>query len=225
MRFEDLSGRKFNRLIAVSRAPNKGKVTRWLCNCDCGNGTIVASDKLKSGHTKSCGCFWVDKCVVHGHTYGRNGKPTRTFVAWSNMRSRAKSDIKTYRKVSVCKRWIDSFENFLADMGECPPGMTLDRYPDNAGNYKRENCRWATPKQQTVNRRVTIFVVVDGKKLCLSDACAAKGVNYPTIRSRVRSGMDAQVALNTPIRAKKPSVAMLTRYASRNAELRKGGLC
>ena len=141
------------------------------------------------------------------------------------MRSRAKSDIKTYRKVSVCKRWIDSFENFLADMGECPPGMTLDRYPDNAGNYKRENCRWATPKQQTVNRRVTIFVVVDGKKLCLSDACAAKGVNYPTIRSRVRSGMDAQVALNTPIRAKKPSVAMLTRYASRNAELRKGGLC
>lgn len=82
------------------------------------------------------------------------------------------------RGVSVCQRWLDSFENFLADMGECPPGLTLDRFPDKNGNYRPGNVRWATPAEQTQNRDIT---KLDPGKVIAIRARRAEGEEYKSI--------------------------------------------
>ncbi|HEU0038027.1 MAG TPA: hypothetical protein VFR76_02020, partial [Verrucomicrobiae bacterium] len=95
---------------------------------------------------------------THGHTIGY--KDSATYRSWQAMLSRVRYvdrdiDLKhAARGISMCDRW-NSFENFLADMGERPSGMTLDRYPNNDGNYEPSNCRWATPVDQARNRRNT----------------------------------------------------------------------
>jgi hypothetical protein len=90
--------------------------------------------------------------VAHGNaTHGMAG--TRTYQSWCSMIARCGSHPDyAGRGIKVCARWR-TFANFLADMGERPEGLTLDRYPDNDGNYRPGNCRWATPKQQAENRR------------------------------------------------------------------------
>lgn len=197
MRAEDLAGLKFGRLTGIVRVENKGRQTRWLWTCDCGQKTIAAADHVKSGHTVSCGCYFPEVCVKHGHTYV-NGKQTRTYKAWANMKSRVQGKTERSRKsyllkgITVCDRW-KKFETFLADMGECPEGLTLDR-EDNSGNYEPGNCRWATPAQQTRNRAVTKIVVFQGKSMCLTDACKL-GLHPATVQYRMNIGWSAEKAL------------------------------
>lgn len=93
----------------------------------------------------------------HGHWTGN--KASRTYDAWRCMKKRCyqpkNASFKSHggRGIMVCDRWLNNFENFLADMGEAPAGLSLDRYPNNDGNYEPGNCRWATRKQQAQNRR------------------------------------------------------------------------
>jgi hypothetical protein len=98
--------------------------------------------------------------VLHGARVGDQW--STTYRSWQNMKKRCRDpngnrfDYYGGRGVRVCKRWRlygVGFMNFLADMGERPPGTTLDRYPDKNGNYEPGNCRWATPEQQARNRR------------------------------------------------------------------------
>ncbi len=120
----------------------------YLCLC----GKVFESDfhDVRSGHTKSCGC----RKRPHGHS-----RPSRTYNTWQSMKKRcASKDDKNYvyygaRGIRFCERWSD-FSTFLADMGVRPEGKTLDRI-DTDGNYEPNNCRWATPKEQWVNRRRT----------------------------------------------------------------------
>lgn len=115
----------------------------------------MAASKLRSGHTRSCGCLASEVRAARWRTHGKTD--TRVYRAWASMLRRCQNPntvaYKWYgaRGIKTCERW-QKFENFLADMGEPPVGMELDRI-DNDGNYEPENCRWVTHQKNCMNRR------------------------------------------------------------------------
>lgn len=150
---EDLTGKIFGKLTALyldekKTVRGKQNKTYWMCRCDCGNEKSVFAYNLKRGSTISCGCERnkINKArLTHGH--GKKNKNTPTYRAWYNMKTKCynqNSDRWKYvggRGIIVCDRWLNSFENFLEDMGECPEKHHLARRDDDE-NYTPENCFW-----------------------------------------------------------------------------------
>lgn len=155
---QDLTGRVFGRLTVIClRNEGRLKKTRfWLCQCECGKETVVSKFNLLDGMTKSCGCWYRDSRGKASTTHGMSH--TRTYHIWQGMLARcfnpSKPRWKDYggRGITVSPEWLN-FENFFRDMGECPGGKSIDRFPDNDGNYELGNCRWATAQEQAVNKR------------------------------------------------------------------------
>lgn len=155
----NLVGDVFGRLTVTALGPMKKTRQTWICACECGNETTASTSDLRYGSVQSCGCMLRGPTAanqVHGNASRANG-PTPTYNSWRGMIERCTNPKQAHyaryggRGVTVCERWT-VFENFLSDMGERPPGLTLDR-KNNDGNYEPGNCRWATNQEQRHNRR------------------------------------------------------------------------
>lgn len=149
---------KFGKLTVISPhgyyVSKAGRKKLWLCKCECGNKTICKTGSLNSGHVTSCGCLQGGPGITRNKAHGLTD--TKEWLAWSNMIKRCDSPrYKNHhgRGILVCKKWRDSFVDFLADVGYAPSNKhSIDR-KDNDGHYEPGNVKWSTPKEQRANQR------------------------------------------------------------------------
>lgn len=164
-----VAGQRFGRLTTVERVGNdKDGSQRWLFKCDCGAEKIERIGNVVSRGTQSCGCLKSQNAHERNRMQRGERSPrykhgmahTPLYNIWQGIIGRctcpSDTGFENYgaRGVAVCERWRNSFEAFLADMGPRPsPKHSIDRYPNNAGNYEPGNCRWATRSEQRRNQR------------------------------------------------------------------------
>ena len=175
----NLVGQRYGRLKVVAPAAvDKWGSRLWLCECSCGGRITTHAHSLRSGDTGSCGCLRRETTIKRSTTHG--GSHTKEYRVWERMRIRCnnpnRADYERYggRGIKVCARWMESFSNFLADMGTVPAGKSLDRI-NNDGDYEPSNCRWATASEQNRNRRKWVRKpLTEAHKLAISRAKRGK---------------------------------------------------
>jgi hypothetical protein len=200
----NLIGKTFGRLTVVSVA-RQGRRLMAHCRCECGAERDVRAEQLPSGKSKSCGCLSRELSAERGHQYATHGHSnTRVYTVWRGMMTRCYNDKHdTYQKygargIRVCDRW-KTFENFLADMGEKPAGMTIERI-NNDGNYELGNCRWATPAEQARNRRSSRFITYKGASLTIAEWAERMGVKVHVLDNRLRRSWPLDRVFSSPCR-------------------------
>ena len=192
------AGDRFGEWTLLGQHVIRGKSAVEKCRCSCGTLRDIKRCVLRTGKSRSCGC----KKGEHVSKHGMYSTPT--YVCWQQAKKRCENvddkDYKSYggRGITFCSRWQE-FENFLADMGVKPSGLTLGRV-DNNGPYSPENCEWQTLKQQARNKRNTKHLTINGVTKSLADWSDETGVAQGTIRARLRSGWSHAQAAKTPTR-------------------------
>jgi hypothetical protein len=202
----DLTGRRFGRLLVLGALPSTGNGRKWRCQCDCGNETEIRAYRLNKGYVHSCGCLTREVTAERNRTHGMSHTPTHRI--WCGMNTRcyneSSKDYRHYggRGITVCDRWRNSFEAFLSDMGERPPGMSIERV-DNSKGYEPGNCRWASQKEQTRNRRGLRYLEMSGETKCLAAWATERGMKPTTLLTRLHLGWSVEEAITTPVGAKR----------------------
>ena len=193
-----------------------GGHAKWLCQCECGNMIIVASNSLKTGNTCSCGCYQVECALQQVERLKKHGlSGERLYSVWNNIVSRCTNPKdKRYidyggRGISVCDEWKNNYLNFrkwatengydeTAKHNQC----TIDRI-DNNGNYEPSNCRWVNQKEQQNNKRSNHIMTYNGERGTVTYFAKKTGIKKQTILSRLARGWNDEKALTTPPRKKK----------------------
>lgn len=193
-------GARYGRLVVIKEIEHP----HYECRCDCGKITTRNIHYLRRKRaTISCGCFQSDSKKTHGFA-----RKSRAYSSWANMKNRCNNPrcdrYADYggRGITVCERWNNSFENFLSDMGECPPGMQIDRIDNNDG-YKPGNCKWSTRKEQSANRRSNRLLSLNGETRRITVWAALLGLGQNTIRDRLKRGLPIERVLTSA--GRKPS--------------------
>jgi hypothetical protein len=176
----DITGQRFGYLTAIERFDAK----RWLFRCDCGSEKPI--DKYHVVHllVKSCTCKRPGLVSSSRPRHSREQKLLRKL--WGQMHRRCTNTKDTRwssyggRGIRVCERW-QNFENFVADMGPRPPGASLDRHPNNDGNYEPGNVRWATATEQSNNRRSNRKITHNGESLSLREWERRTGIPWASV--------------------------------------------
>jgi hypothetical protein len=189
---DDLTGRKFGLLTVLFRSGSyrlyrpSGRVRStfpvWTCQCECGSRTDALASNLRGGNTKSCGCL--KTTATYNQTHAMSGTPE--YISWCRMIERCydtrHSSYSDYggRGISVCPQWRHDPVKFYTDMGPSN-GLQLDRWPNNDGNYEPGNCRWATPRQNSNNRRDNVVIEFNGIRLTGAEWARRLGVHRSKI--------------------------------------------
>lgn len=205
----DLTGKRFGKLVVIGVADDGQRKTSYICQCDCGNVKKIRADGLTSGATKSCGCLKrertqseeIQKDVYRGGrkpgSKNKRGKTsgTRLYWIWQGMKGRcynpndARYDRYGGRGLTVCDEWKNdyiAFHNWALANGYTDD-LTIDRI-DNDKGYSPDNCRWATIKEQCNNRSTNINITIGNSTRNLTEWCEIFGLDYKKVNARYHRG-------------------------------------
>lgn len=210
MKTKNLSGLVFGLLTVIEEVhTSENKAIRpshrkWVCRCACGKYSSVSSASLGHGKTKSCGCLRLKgREPRHGDTNSHE------YEVWSQMKRRCLNPknpaYKNYggRGITVCERWLNSYENFIADMGRRPSDLhSIDRI-NNDGNYEPSNCKWSTRLEQCANKRGLVILEITGLRMSKNRWAESFGIKPATLDRRLKLGWTPYDAVTTPVGAKR----------------------
>lgn len=192
----EMIGRKFGMLTVIAECgkDHRGEIS-WICKCECGNVTHpIKGSVLRNGKSTSCGCYAKrlasERCSTHRKSQ------TRLYSIWQGMKGRCfritSPAYKYYggRGITVCDEWKNDFEAFYdwAMSNGYKDELTIDRIDVN-GNYEPDNCRWATRKEQTMNKRRTVMIEINGVLKSLLTISKETGIPYKTLYNRYSRGL------------------------------------
>lgn len=201
-RIIDISGEKFARWTVLEFSHTHSRTAFWRCQCECGTVSTVKGSALRKGQSKSCGCLQKERVceaiTTHGYTHSSE------YYSWQAMIQRCLNPNNPayhnygQRGITVCAKWR-TFDGFIEDMGPKPTlEHTIDRYPDQNGNYEAGNCRWATRAEQNRNRRDNRLVTHNGVTKTAKQWSRQVGVSHNTIVRRIEKGWSHSDALFVP---------------------------
>ena len=208
-RIIDVAGKTFGRLTVVGRAvkdihDEDGRL-KWLCLCECGKEIRTRSSHLIMGRTKSCGCLKIETITSLRKTHGESDKTSEN-KAWQAMRYRClNKEHDRYRYyggkgIGICQRWLDSYENFLADMGRKPsPKHSLDRI-DGDKDYSPGNCRWASWTEQANNKGNNRIIQYGYCRRTMAQWARTRRMSYSALSRRLDLGWSIHDALFKPVK-------------------------
>lgn len=209
MRFIDLTGKRYGRLVVIERAKNKGSKTAWLCKCDCGNEKIVSGDKLKTGNTKSCGCLNKELTIRRSSTHKMTN--TRLYRLWLGIKKRCynknQPEYKNYgaKGIKMCDEWKNDFISFCSWSYEHGFDEKLSRWEcsidriDTLKDYSPQNCRWVDIHKQANNKTNNHLLTFQNSTLTLTQWSKKIKISQSTIRHRLKRGWSVEKTLTTPL--------------------------
>jgi hypothetical protein len=188
----------------LGETATKNKARKALFECKyCGNEFTTSISSIKSSHAKSCGCYKIKRLI---ETQTKHGLcDTKEYNSWAGMKCRCYDEknerFSDYggRGICVSQEWRDDFLQFFKDMGEAPSAKhSIDRIDVN-GDYCKENCKWATAKEQNRNTTKTVYVMYKGERRKLIELIELSGVNDKTVRDRIKRGISVEDALENKV--------------------------